>query len=396
MSDNQLVGKKGTGTFSTTKATGYFECDKHEEIMGPDVSGVLTLANAIKDMGALSVLNLASNNLGEIVPAAGWRSKDDDNMAPWVGPEGQEQDKRPGKPEGIIAITNAIPDMRAILSVSLLENNISPDQAKDLASILKEHPTLKSLCGNRGDETELNMSGRKMGADGAIMLAAEIAGNEALTSLTLSANELGQKVVPEGWSHGYHGDYSGGEFWKHTDGRRQKENLAKAVGIVAITNAIPDMRAILSVNLLKNSIGVDQAKDLLIILKEHPTLKSLCGNKGNETELDMSGKMNGTADAIMLAAEVVDNGALTALNLANNNIGELPTGWKADKNKGDERPIYQPLGGAWQFECPKLEGVIAIANAIPDMGAMTSLNLASNKLGVEGAKIIAACLPKCT
>jgi hypothetical protein len=29
-------------------------------------------------------------------------------------------------------------------------------------------------------------------------------------------------------------------------------------------------------------------------------------------------------------------------------------------------------------------------------GAMTSLNLASNKLGVKGAKIIAACLPECT
>jgi hypothetical protein len=90
------------------------------------------------------------------------------------------------------------------------------------------------------------------------------------------------------------------------------------------------------VNLLKNSIGVGQAKDLVSILKEHPTLKSLCGNKGNETELDMSVKVNGAGDAIMLAAEVVDN------------------------------------------------------------RAMTSLNLASNELGVEGAKIIAACLPKCT
>jgi hypothetical protein len=43
-----------------------------------------------------------------------------------------------------------------------------------------------------------------------------------------------------------------------------------------------------------------------------------------------------------------------------------------------------------------VSGVAAIAGAIKDMGAMTSLNLASNKLGVEGAKIIAACLPKCT
>jgi hypothetical protein len=41
-------------------------------------------------------------------------------------------------------------------------------------------------------------------------------------------------------------------------------------------------------------------------------------------------------------------------------------------------------------------GIIALAGVIPDMGAMTSLNLASNELGVEGAKIIATCLPKCT
>jgi hypothetical protein len=43
-----------------------------------------------------------------------------------------------------------------------------------------------------------------------------------------------------------------------------------------------------------------------------------------------------------------------------------------------------------------VSGINTIANAIPNMRAMTSLNLASNKLGVEGAKIIAACLPKCT
>jgi hypothetical protein len=90
------------------------------------------------------------------------------------------------------------------------------------------------------------------------------------------------------------------------------------------------------VNLLQNNIGPAQAAALVSILKEHPTLKSLCGNRGDETTLDMCGKMNGADDAIMLAAEVVDN------------------------------------------------------------GAMTSLNLASNIFGVEGAKIVAAFLPKCT
>jgi hypothetical protein len=40
--------------------------------------------------------------------------------------------------------------------------------------------------------------------------------------------------------------------------------------------------------------------------------------------------------------------------------------------------------------------IISAWLAHKDMGAMTSLNLASNSLGVEGAKIVAAFLPKCT
>ena len=79
-----------------------------------------------------------------------------------------------------------------------------------------------------------------------------------------------------------------------------------------------DKGAILSVNLLKNDIGNDQAKALVIMLQEHPTLKSLCGNKGNETELNMRGKMKGAGDAIMLVAEIFDNEAraLSSLNLS--------------------------------------------------------------------------------
>jgi hypothetical protein len=97
-----------------------------------------------------------------------------------------------------------------------------------------------------------------------------------------------------------------------------------------------DNGAILSVNLFENAFDTNQAEALVSMLKEHPTLKSLCGNRGNETELDMSGKNMGASGAIMLAAEIVCN------------------------------------------------------------GAMVSLDLAANSLGVEGAKIIAAFLPKCT
>ena len=81
-----------------------------------------------------------------------------------------------------------------MVSVNILYNDIGVEQAKVLASILKEHSTLKSLCGNKGDETELDMAGsvgKWMGADGAIMLAPETFANEAMTSLNMSNNSLG-------------------------------------------------------------------------------------------------------------------------------------------------------------------------------------------------------------
>jgi hypothetical protein len=127
----------------------------------------------------------------------------------------------------------------------------------------------------------------------------------ALMALDLSMNRLG------GTFQYYRDDGSG--FGRFT---------ATLEGPKAIADAIKDMRAILSVNLLKNDIGVAQAEDLISILKEHPTLKSLCGNtfkhgntKGNETELDMSGKMRGATDAMMLVPEIIDNRAMTSLSL---------------------------------------------------------------------------------
>jgi hypothetical protein len=93
------------------------------------------LVAEIIDNEALSVLNLASNNLGEIVLAAGWRSKYNINMAPWVGLEGQEQNEKPGKPEGIIAIANAIPDMGALIKLDISNNRIGAEQERILQRI---------------------------------------------------------------------------------------------------------------------------------------------------------------------------------------------------------------------------------------------------------------------
>ena len=54
------------------------------------------------------------------------------------------------------------------------------------------------------------------------------------------------------------------------------------------------------------------------------------------------------------------------------------------------------MGKISKYGSLDISGLTALADVIPGMGAMTSLNLASNMLGVKGAKIIAVCIPKCT
>ena len=76
----------------------------------------------------------------------------------------------------------------------------------------------------------------------------------------------------------------------------------------------------------RSKIGTEQAHNLVAILKEHPTLKSLCGNMGNETELNMSGKGIGPVGAIMLAPEIVANGALVKLVLKDNRLAQKEAG----------------------------------------------------------------------
>ena len=78
-----------------------------------------------------------------------------------------------------------------MVSAKLLYNRIGTEQAQKLATILTEHATLKSLCGNQGDNPILDMSDQELCADGAIMLAPEIVANGALTKLKIGRNLLG-------------------------------------------------------------------------------------------------------------------------------------------------------------------------------------------------------------
>ena len=87
---------------------------------------------------------------------------------------------------------------------------------------------------------------------------------------------------------------------------------------------------------------------------------------------------------------------MTSLNISNNSLGELvlPEGWTTKTNYGAVVG-YKHTDGRERKEPPEgssPDGAIALADAIKNNGALTSLNLASNRLGAEGAKHVAKAI----
>ena len=70
-----------------------------------------------------------------------------------------------------------------------------------------------------------------------------------------------------------------------------------------------------------------------------------------------------------LAEALSGNEIMTELNIASNHLGKKT--WCGDAD---------------------MSGVVAISDAIPTMGALTSLNLASNLIAAEGAKHVAEAI----
>jgi hypothetical protein len=289
-------------------------------------------------------------------------------------------------------------DNRAISSVNLLKNSIGVQQAGALVIILKEHLTLKSLCGNKGDETKLDMSGKMEGAEDAIMLAAEIIGNGAISSVNLLKNDIPMEqakvlanVLKEHPTLKSLCGNSGDETELDISGKK-----IGAEGAVMLAPEIADNGALSVANAMGNKIGKKQLSKLQAIMRSKPNLMSLCGIAGDATEADLSGLGMDADDAVILASELPDKGALSSVNLASNCLYAEGTKLLAEVLTGNTNMTELSISGnaaTWDGkEHGEMSGIIALADAIPDMGALTSLNLALNKLNAEGAKIVAEAI----
>ena len=75
-----------------------------------------------------------------------------------------------------------------------------------------------------------------------------------------------------------------------------------------------------SVSILENKISVDQAQALVEMMHSKDSLISLLGLCATETELDLSTRGLGAGDAILIANDIRNNGAMTKLNISNNEL----------------------------------------------------------------------------
>jgi Ran GTPase-activating protein (RanGAP) involved in mRNA processing and transport len=165
---------------------------------------------------------------------------------------------------GIIALADVLPDLGAMTSLHVGTNKIPEKEMRELMAIAMSMDNMKILCEVPFKDktiTELDLSGKNLGIEGARVVAEYLDGNRALALLNLANNSLGELVLPEGWTK------TGGGWdptvFKHADGREQKEDPgSKREGIIAIANAMPDTRALVKLDISENYIGAGQERGL--------------------------------------------------------------------------------------------------------------------------------------
>ena len=128
-----------------------------------------------------------------------------------------------------------------------------------------------------------------------------------------------------------------------------------AEGVPLVAKYISGNRALAIANVMGNGIGKEMLFKLQDMMRSKPNLVSLCGIADDATEADLSGLGMDADDAVILAFELPDKGALLSLNLSNNYLGQpssLPEGW-SEPNPGNPDYRFQHTDGRHQGTPPE-------------------------------------------
>jgi hypothetical protein len=158
------------------------------------VLGVVALANAIPNMRALTSLNMSANGLQG---AEAGKALGDAIAANTVLKEldisGGEYHFEKCDVEFVQTCAVGLRDNGALSIANVMGNSIGKEMLFKLQEIMRSKPNLVSLCGISDDATGADLSGLGMDADDAIILASELPDKGALIKLDISSNHIGAK-----------------------------------------------------------------------------------------------------------------------------------------------------------------------------------------------------------
>jgi Leucine-rich repeat (LRR) protein len=148
-----------------------------------------------------------------------------------------------------------------------------------------------------------------------------------------------------------------------------------------------------SVNLLRNSIGVDQAQTLIrikaLVITQKKTL-NLCGLRGDETTLDLGGLLTGprrltSADAMIIADGIKANSTLERLDLSDNIIGGSVSLIEESGQISDDAVFNSHVQS-------NLVGLRAFASMIQTHSSLRVLDMANNGIKSQALEVLAPAI----
>ena len=390
------LGKVLTGNQVMTKlnmASNSLDWNRENE---RGLDGVVAISNAISTMRALTSFDISNNDIRAEGSKLLAEALKDNQVMRELNIADNNMSNYDSDMSGIIAISNAIPTMGALTRLNLSNNEMLTKRAgKALAGALASNAVLRELdVSKQGGGAEYDD-----GPGFAMELADGLGTNGALTSLNISSCDIGELVLPDGWTREWMWEEFQGKGYKHSDGRKQEERPGKPEGAIAIANAIKNNGSLVKLNLSKCCLhGAESGKAVGDMLASNTSLK----------ELDLSGygpDSFASSDAEFAQAFAVGlsaNGVLTSLDISNNNLAKgsrKNPDWTHVRGKYDDYYIHKD-GKKQKYREPadlylrEISGVLALADAIKNNGVLTSLDLGHNNFRKKEKATLRACQSK--
>jgi hypothetical protein len=159
-------------------------------------------------------------------------------------------------------------------------------------------------------------------------------------------------------------------------------DIAPIEGIIALASTIKDMRALSTL-----IFGGDTYNGKFLGYGKYEQITPVPATLGSMTEADFSNKHLGPGDACIISAWIShrDNGTMTKLDISSNDLRAeggkaLAAGLKGNQVITELNISGNMLGKNSGSGDDTSAGVIAIADAIPDMGALSELDAACNDM----------------